>query len=74
MRKLTQREYQEMLQIGTVDVRNNTLFVKNVKVPIDKRHLTLVISSGGSGAAAIKEAIRTAEQKLEEEVYTCGFC
>ncbi|MGN1142799.1 MAG: tubulin-like doman-containing protein, partial [Oliverpabstia sp.] len=67
MRKLTQREYQEMLQIGTVDVRNNTLFAKNVKVPIDKRHLTLVISSGGSGAAAIKEAIRTAEQKLEEK-------
>lgn len=67
LKQQTQKEYQEMLQIGKVDVGNNTLFAKNVKVPIDKRHLTLVISSGGSGAAAIKEAIRTAEQKLEED-------
>ena len=65
----TQKDYQEMLQIGSgrVDVGNNTLFAKNEKVKIDKSHLTLVISSGGSGASAIKEAIRTAEQKLEED-------
>lgn len=56
-----------MLQIGKVDVGNNTLFAKNEKVKIDKSHLTLVISSGGSGASAIKEAIRTAEQKLEQD-------
>lgn len=67
MPELTQQEYQKMLQIGTVDVGNNTLFAKNQKVAIDKNHLTLVISSGGSGASAIKEAIRTAQQKLEDD-------
>lgn len=63
----TEQEYQKMLQIGTVDVGNNTLFAKSQKVAIDKKHVTLVISSGGSGASAIKEAIRTAEQKLEPD-------
>ena len=69
LKQQTQKEYQEMLQIGSgrVDVGNNTLFAKNEKVKIDKSHLTLVISSGGSGASAIKEAIRTAEQKLEQD-------
>lgn len=65
MPELTQQEYQEMLQIGTVDVGNNTLFARNQKVAIDKNHLTLVIGSGGNGASAIKEAIRTAQQKLQ---------
>lgn len=67
LKQQTQKEYQKMLQIGKVDVGNNTLFAKNEKVKIDKSHLTLVISSGGSGASAIKEAIRTAEQKLEQD-------
>lgn len=65
--KQTEQQYQAMLQVGTVDVGNNTLFAKSEKVSIDKRHVTLIISSGGSGASAIKEAIRTAEQKLETD-------
>lgn len=65
MQKLTQDEFQKILQIGEVDVGNNTLFARSSKLPISRNHLTLVISSGGSGAAAISEAIKTAQQKLE---------
>lgn len=69
LKQQTQKEYQDMLQIGIgkVDVGNNTLFAKNQKLEVDDQHLTLVISSGGSGASAIKEAIRTAEQKLKQD-------
>ena len=50
-----------ILQIGKVDVGNDTLFSRKVKLPVATDHLTLVISSGGSGVAAIKEAYRTAK-------------
>ena len=66
-RKLTKDDLQKILQIGKVDVGNDTLFSRTDKLHVDKTHLTLVISSGGSGATAIKEAIATAKQKLEED-------
>lgn len=64
------QELQKILQIGTVDVGNDTLFSRKVKLPINEEHLTLVISSGGSGAAAIKEAYRIAKQKLDSSFET----
>ena len=66
-RELTKDELQQILQLGKVDVGNDTLFSRTDKLRVDKTHLTLVISSGGSGAAAIKEAIATAKQKLEDD-------
>ena len=63
-------ELQKILQIGQVDVGNDTLFSRKDKLNIRKDHLTLVISSGGSGAAAIREAIRTAKQKLHSDFST----
>lgn len=60
-------ELQRILQVGQVDVGNDTLFSRKDKLNISKDHLTLVISSGGSGAEAIREAIRTAKQKLHSD-------
>ena len=50
-------ELQKILQIGQIDVGNETLFSKRDKLQVSRDHLTLVISSGGSGAAAIREAV-----------------
>ena len=63
-------ELQKILQIGQIDVGNETLFSKRVKLPVSRDHLTLVISSGGSGASAIREAVRTAKQKLDADYST----
>lgn len=63
-------ELQKILQVGQVDVGNDTLFSRRDKLNISKDHLTLVISSGGSGAEAIREAIRTAKQKLHTDFCT----
>ena len=63
---------QEILQIehGNVDVGNDTLFSRKEKLSVNKERLTLVISSGGSGASAIKEAYRIAKQKLHADFDT----
>lgn len=63
-------ELQKILQIGQIDVGNETLFSKRDKLQVSRDHLTLVISSGGSGAAAIREAVRTAKQKLVPDYST----
>ena len=63
-------ELQKILQIGQIDVGNETLFSKRDKLQVSRDHLTLVISSGGSGAAAIREAVRTAKQKLVSDYST----
>ena len=64
------QELQRILQIGQIDVGNETLFSKRDRLPVSTDHLTLVISSGGSGAAAIREAVRTAKQKLVPDYST----
>ena len=62
---IDKQELQRILQVGQIDVGNETLFSKKIKLGVSKDHLTLVISSGGSGASAIREAVRTAKQKLD---------
>lgn len=64
------KELREILQIGQIDVGNETLFSKRDRLNVSRDHLTLVISSGGSGAAAIREAVRTAKQKLVADYST----
>ena len=56
-----------MLQIGTVDTGSGTLFGVTKKRAVAKQTLTLVISTGGSGMSAIKQAIQTAKQKLDAD-------
>ena len=58
-------ELSTMLQIGTVDTGSGTLFGVTQKRAVAKNTLTLVISTGGSGMSAIKQAIQTAKQKLD---------
>ena len=59
---IDKQELQRILQVGQIDVGNETLFSKKIKLGVSKDHLTLVISSGGSGASANREAFRTAKQ------------
>lgn len=47
-----------ILQIGTVDAGNGTLFGTRNKRAIQRDHLTLVIGSGGMGAATIHAAVQ----------------
>lgn len=63
--KKSKAELQKMLQVGTVDVGNGTLFGNAVLRDPNKQKLTLVISTGGSGMAAIDTAMRIADQKLK---------
>lgn len=56
-----------ILQIGTVDAGNGTLFGTRNKRAIQRDHLTLVIGSGGMGAAAIHAAVQKARQNLESD-------
>ena len=53
-----------ILQIGTIDTGNRMLFGAGNKREIQRDHLTLVIGSGGMGAAAIRAAVRKARQNL----------
>lgn len=53
-----------ILQIGTVDAGNGTLFGTRNKRAIQRDHLTLVIGSGGMGAATIHAAVQKARQNL----------
>lgn len=53
-----------ILQIGTVDAGNGTLFGTRNKRAIQRDHLTLLIGSGGMGAAAIHAAVQKARQNL----------
>ena len=55
------------LQIGTVDTGSGTLFGVTEKREVSQQALTLVISTGGSGKAAITQAIQTAKQKLKKD-------
>lgn len=57
----------EILQIGAIDVWNETLFSMRKKLPVNRGRLTLVIGCGGSGAAAVKQAVRMARQKLDPD-------
>lgn len=63
---MTTQELRDILQIGQVDAGNNTLFEQAVKFPVAEDHLTLIISSGGSGSASIMKVIDAANQKLSE--------
>lgn len=63
-KKKSRAELQKMLQVGTVDVGNETLFGNAVLSAPNDQKLTLVISTGGSGMAAIDTAMRIADQKL----------
>ena len=63
--KKSKADLQKMLQVGTVDVGNETLFGNAVLSEPNKQKLTLVISTGGSGMAAIDTAMRIADQKLK---------
>lgn len=60
----------EILQIGAIDVWNETLFSMRKKLPVNRGHLTLVIGCGGSGAAAVKQAVRMARQTLDPDFGT----
>ena len=53
-----------ILQIGTIDTGNGILFGTENKRGIQRDHLTLVIGSGGMGAAAIHAAVQKARQNL----------
>ena len=56
-----------ILQIGTIDTGNGILFGTENKRGIQRDHLTLVIGSGGMGAAAIHAALQKARQNLESD-------
>ena len=56
-----------ILQIGTIDTGNGILFGTENKRAIQRDHLTLVIGSGGMGAAAIHAAVQKARQNLESD-------
>lgn len=56
-----------ILQIGTIDTENGILFGTENKRGIQRDHLTLVIGSGGMGAAAIHAALQKARQNLESD-------
>ena len=70
--RLSQNKLRDILQTTKVDVGNGTLFGvgENSRRAPQKDRLTLVISTGGSGKSSIQEAMRIAEQKLEEEYKT----
>ena len=53
-----------ILQIGTVDAGNGTLFGTRNKRAIQRDHSTLLIGSGGMGAAAIHAAVQKVRQNL----------
>lgn len=62
-------ELQTILKLDQVDAGNGMLFgasAANKREP-RKNALTLVIATGGSGATAIREAIKIADQKLLSE-------
>ena len=65
--KKSKAELQKILQVGTVDVGNGTLFGNAVLRDLNEERLTLVISTGGSGMAAIDTAMRIADQKLKAD-------
>ena len=68
--QLSREQLEVMLEVGKVDAGNGTLFgVENKRTP-RKQGLTLVISSGGSGMSAIREAMQTANQKLTPDFAT----
>lgn len=56
-----------ILQIGTIDTGNGTLFGTENRRAIQRDHLTLVIGSGGMGAEAIHAAVQKARQNLESD-------
>ena len=58
-----------ILQIGTIDTENGILFGTENKRGIQRDHLTLVIGSGGMGAAAIHAALQKARQNLESDFH-----
>ena len=62
-------ELQKFLELDQVDAGNGMLFGTSAakKQEPRKNALTLVIATGGSGASAIKEAIKIADQKLLPE-------
>ncbi len=62
-------ELQNILMLNQVDAGNGTLFgaADESKRKPRKDVLTLVIATGGSGASAIREAIKIADQKLIPE-------
>ena len=62
-------ELQKILMLDQVDAGNGTLFGVSAakKQEPRKNALTLVIATGGSGAKAISEAIKIADQKLLPE-------
>ncbi len=63
----TRNEYDRILQIGTVDTGNGTLFSYRDKRAVATGRLLLIISTGGSGKSAILEAMKTARQKLSKD-------
>lgn len=64
---LSRELLEKILEIGTVDAGNATLFGVNHKREPRRTGLTLIISTGGSGITAIKQAIRVANQKLQPD-------
>ena len=64
---ITKAKFDEILQVGTIDTGNGTLFGYHDKRTVSTQRLMLVISTGGSGKAAIKEAMKTARQKLTRD-------
>ena len=66
-RDLARADFLNMLEIGKVDTGSGTLFGVPQRREVEKKRLTLVISTGGSGKNAILQAINIAKQKLEKD-------
>jgi len=64
---LARADFLNMLEIGKVDTGSGTLFGVPQRREVEKKRLTLVISTGGSGKSAILQAINIANQKLEKD-------
>ena len=67
LRFMDRAEFEKLLQIGKVDAGNGTLFGTAHKREVEKTHLTLVISCGGSGKSCVLEAVKIANQKLKPD-------
>ena len=67
---LSRADFLKMLKVGTVDTGSGTLFGVPQTRAVERSRLTLVISTGGSGKAAIQKALNIANQKLDKDYST----
>ena len=69
-RDLARADFLRALKVGTMDTGAGTLFGVPQTSAVERSRLTLVISTGGIGKAAILQALKIANQKLAKDYST----